>query len=88
MNCLPELPSNHNPPDLSLPGSWNYRRKPLALGCYAFFDGIFFHSDKLVRDTQAFCWWDDLDGREPLECCDFNPGLSSDLYLVGAFSLE
>jgi hypothetical protein len=30
MNYLPELASNHNPPDLSLSGSWGYRNELLA----------------------------------------------------------
>jgi hypothetical protein len=30
MNYLPGLASNHNPPDLCLLSSWDYRREPLA----------------------------------------------------------
>jgi hypothetical protein len=32
MNYLPELASNHDPPDLCLLSSWDYGREPLAPG--------------------------------------------------------
>jgi hypothetical protein len=32
VNCLPRLASNHNPPDLNLPSSWDYRREPPVPG--------------------------------------------------------
>jgi hypothetical protein len=30
VSYLPELASNHDPPDFSLPSSWDYRREPLV----------------------------------------------------------
>jgi hypothetical protein len=35
-NILPKLASNHNPPDLCLPSSQDYRREPLCSACITF----------------------------------------------------
>jgi hypothetical protein len=39
-NYLPWLAYNLDPPDLSLPSSWDYRQKPLAPGSFISLYGI------------------------------------------------
>jgi hypothetical protein len=62
--CLPTLASNHNPPDLSLSSSLDYRHEPLVPSCMAVLDFVFifcifkfiFSTTIIVSDNFYLCY--------------------------------
>jgi hypothetical protein len=57
MNHLPGLASNHDPPDLCLLSSQDYRQQPLAPGCVWVLceecPWIFLNVKKIIRNSKA-----------------------------------